>query len=89
MDYREECQLPIRRQRGLWLVNKIEAVSAETVAKQRQKRLAMRLLMQRAAAVGANDRRTGFLLGIELLDLGREVVVALGPEEEPIADAAG
>ena len=45
MDYRKESQLPIRRQRGLWLVNKIETVSAQTVAEQRQKRLPMGLLM--------------------------------------------
>ena len=32
MDYREESQLPIGRERGLWLVNKVQAVSAQAVA---------------------------------------------------------
>ncbi len=58
----------------------VQAVTVETMLGQRQERFAVRLLVERDAAV-ATDHAW-------LLDRRRQVEVALGAEKEPIALAA-
>jgi hypothetical protein len=68
------------RERGLRLVEDVHAVRLEARVCQREKRLAVRLLVQRSATVGSAD--------LELVDRGRDVEEALGPEEEAVAGRA-
>src|SRR4051812_37522887 len=47
MHQRQHAELPLRREGGLWFVQQIKPVSLKSVLEQGQKRLAVRLAMQR------------------------------------------
>jgi hypothetical protein len=55
-DDRQERERAADRQRGLGLVEDVEALAREAVGRQREERLAVRLLVQRRAAVEAVAR---------------------------------
>ena len=67
-------------QRGLGLVEQVEALSVESVDHHGEKRLAVRLLVQRDATV-RRERVTGWLLG-ELFQIGRRGEEALSTQKE-------
>src|SRR5581483_221716 len=73
VDEREERELSLRRERGLGLVEDVEPLAAAAIVREREEALAVRLLVERLAAVSAADA--------QVLDLGRDVEEALGAEE--------
>src|SRR5213075_437667 len=78
---RQHAQLPLRRQRCLWLVKQINAVPLQPVQQQREKGLAVRLSMEGLLAVT--------ILHAQFLDLRREVVKAFRAQEETVRRMAG
>ena len=84
VDAGDDRKLAFGRERGLGLVQQIEAIAAEAVQHQREEGFAVRLLVQRAVTVGWADRRTAGS-GIELLDFGGDVEETFRAEEKTIA----
>jgi uncharacterized protein (DUF362 family) len=78
----KERQLPLRRECRFRLVEQVEAVAAKPVGEEVEHGFAVRLLMVGDVAVGTPCRNQP-----ELLDLGGDIVEALGAEEEPVATA--
>ena len=75
-------ELALRRERRLGLVEQVEPVGAEALDEHGEERLAVRLLVQRAAAIARDDRRAERRLAVERLDLAGEVEEGLGAQEE-------
>ena len=73
VDDLEKGELPLGRERRLRLVEDVDTL-LETVHEERQERLAVGLLVERLAAVGAQVRN--------LLDVSGEVIKTLGAQEE-------
>ena len=69
------------RERGLGLVEDVEALAGEAVGGEREERLAVRLLVQLHAAVERQVRREGALA----VDVGGHVEEALGAQEVAVA----
>src|SRR6266481_2311685 len=78
----EERELALRRQGRFRFIQDVQPVRRESVLRQREKRLSVRLLVQGSAAVGGDDRRPP-RFAIEALDLRRHVEVALRAQEVP------
>ncbi len=74
VDELEQRELPLRRERGLWLVEDVEPIGPEAILDEVQERLAVRALVERHATVG------GHRVGV-LLDFTGDVEEALGAEE--------
>ena len=55
---REKLQLPRGRQRGLWLVQEVQAVVPEAVDEEREERLAVRLLVEGPVPYPPTPRRS-------------------------------
>jgi len=81
MDSGQQCQLAGRRKGGFRLVQKIKPVGAEPVLNESQEGLAMRLLMERFAAVRPDERRASPRLTIEVLNLRCHIEKTLCTEE--------
>ena len=73
VDLHQQSQLPLRRKRGLRLIQEIQSAGAEAVLRQRQKTLPMRLLMKML--------RSSARPPAVLIFLGRHVIKALRTKE--------
>src|SRR3954452_679984 len=80
VDAGEQGELAHRRERGLRLVEDVEAIAEEAIEQQREECFAVRLLVQRDAAVSSGDA--------EAIDLRRYVEERLGAEEVAIRGIA-
>src|SRR5437763_13003608 len=74
MEDLQKRELALGRERGLRFVQEIDPL-LETMGEEGEEGLPVRLCVERLAAVGEESR--------DLLDVGREVVEALGAEEKP------
>ena len=75
----QRAELALWRECGFWLVEDVEAVSTESIREQRDKRLAMRLLVQGLFAVGTADTQP--------FDLRRHIVEAFCAQEVAVLRA--
>src|SRR4051794_34618263 len=80
VDAGEQCELAHRRERRLRLVEDVEAIAEEAIEQQREECLAVRLLVQRYAAISSGDA--------EAVDLRRYVEERLGAQEVAVRGIA-
>jgi hypothetical protein len=88
MDSYEGGHLPLGREGGLGLIEKIESIPAHAAGEEREKGLAMGALM-RGLASPVGERSVEGIAGLVFLHLGHKSVEALGAEVEVIVLAPG
>ena len=79
----EHGELPLRREPGLRLVEEVQPVPAQAVAKQGEKALPVGSFVQGAAVGRAEGAGKGGNL-VQLVDVGGDVIKAFRPQKIPV-----
>ena len=84
MDTGQQGHLTGGRQRRLRFIEDIQAVSLQAVQRERQKALAVGLVVERFPSVSFFDERGGRRLAVQLLDIAGHIIKTLGSQEKTI-----
>ncbi len=82
-DQPQKCQLTLRRQGGFRFVEQIDPAAPEAVLKQGEEGLAVRLGVQRAASISAQDPR---VFPGQFINIGSEIVECLRSQEKAVGN---